>query len=363
MEIEKSVYTFSTLFDRAKKTHWPLVSVVVAAYNESSILYEHLTVICDYLVSIQSEFDWELIIINDGSKDQTGEIADQFAKERDRVTVYHHPVNRGLGQSLQDGFQLTKGDYVVTLDIDLSCGPEYVLKMVQKLIESDADIVIASPYMKGGQMSNVPFHRKVLSIAANRFLSALAPGHLTSLTCMVRAYKGTFIRSLDLRATGMEIMPEILYKAMIMNGKIEEIPAHLDWSLQIQPESKRKSSMKIVSHTMATIFTGFLLRPFLFIILPGIFLFLFSLYPITWMFIHFFSELENVSGEGALHRASQALAIAYELHPHTFLVGLLSLVLSIQLIASGFLSLQNKQYYEEMYYLITHLRHGNTKKY
>ena len=190
----------------------------------------------------------------------------------------------------------------------------------------------------------------------------MAPTHLTSLTCMVRVYEGDFIRSMNLRSMGMEIMPEIIYKATILNAKISEIPTVLDWSQQVDPNTTRRSSMRIFRHTFATLLTGFLLRPFLFIIFPGILLLLFSLYPITWMFIHFFHEFAAINSDTSfLERSSQAIAMVFQLHPHTCLIGLLSLLLSVQLIAAGFQSLQNKHYFEEMFSLATEIRREKRK--
>lgn len=332
----------------------PLISVIVAAYNEESIVESHLQILCDYLKGLEGEFRWELIVVNDGSRDETGLLAERFAKRYYNVFLINHVLNRGLGGALQSGFARSQGDYVVTLDIDLSCGPDYVEKLVRKMQETQSQIVVASPYMEGGKMSHVPPFRRFLSIMANKFLTTLAPGNLTNLTCMVRVYEGDFIRSLNLRSLGMEIMPEILYKSMIMNGQIVEIPAHLDWSLQKEPHVTRRSSMKIFSHTCSILLTGFLLRPFLFIILPGILLLLFSIYPNTWMFIHFFAEYGKITTDGDfLHHASMAMGAVYQLHPHTCLIGLLSLLLAIQLISSGFQSLQNKRYFEETFSLIT----------
>lgn len=176
---------------------------------------------------------------------------------------------------------------------------------------------------------------------------------------MARVYDGDFIRSLNLRSIGMEIMPEIIYKTMLMDGRIEEVPAHLDWGTRKQP---RSSNMRIFRHTVATLLTGFLLRPVLFFIFPGFLLLLFSFYPIYWMGVHFFDEFAKATGYSLLDRACNAFAIVYQLHPHTVLIGLLSLLLAIQLIALGFQSLQNKHYFEELFNLSTKIYRDKGQK-
>lgn len=327
-----------------------LVSVVLPAFNEAAILREHLEILSDYLETEQDDFDWELVIVNDGSADETGSIAEAFARDRDNVRVLHHQINYGLGQALKYGMSQTRGDYIVTLDIDLSYAPEHVPRLVEALRTSRAKLVLASPYMKGGQISNVPWLRKILSICANRFLSMVAHGNLSTLTCMVRGYDGRFGREMILRATGMEIMPETVYKAMILRAGIEQIPAHLDWGLQVKQQGRR-SSMRIIRHVLSTVLSGFVFRPFMFFVVPGLLLLAFSAWVNVWMVVHFFDALELVPPDAATDNISWAIARAYEDYPHTFIVGLLSLMVSVQLISLGILALQSKSYFEEVFYL------------
>jgi glycosyltransferase involved in cell wall biosynthesis len=124
--------------------------------------------------SVEDNYRWELIVVNDGSTDETGKLAEAFAKTRDNIQVLHHPRNFGLGSALRSAFPSCSGDYIVTVDLDLSYAPTYVEQLVEKMRESKAKVVAASPYMKGGKISNVPSLRRILSVWANRFLSIAA---------------------------------------------------------------------------------------------------------------------------------------------------------------------------------------------
>ncbi len=77
---------------------------------EEATLPINLTTIINYLESKSHKYRWEIVIINDGSKDKTGEIADEFANQRHEIKVIHHPVNLNLGHALQTGFRNSKGD-------------------------------------------------------------------------------------------------------------------------------------------------------------------------------------------------------------------------------------------------------------
>ena len=340
----------------------PLVTVVLPAYNEEAILEKNVGVLLEYFEALSDRYRWEVLIINDGSADKTREIADRIAAQHDIVEAVHHPVNFGLGQAFKTAFRKCSGDYVVTLDVDLSYAPDHVERLLDKIQTTPAKLVLASPYMKGGTIRNVPTLRRILSVYANRFLSYFAQGHLSTLTCMVRAYDGQFVRQLDLRSTGMDIMPETVYKAMILRAKIIQIPANLDWGLQQKEAAAgapRKSSMRILRHILATILSGFIFRPFMFFVLPGMLLLALSAYVNIWMLIHIADAYAAVSIDvGVAGKLSVAVADAYSGYPHTFIVGLLSLMVAIQLISLGIVSLQSKTYFEEIFHLGSSIKRG-----
>jgi len=171
---------------------------------------------------------------------------------------------------------------------------------------------------------------------------------------MVRAYDARFLRTLDLKSTGMEINPEIIYKASLLKARMEEVPAHLDWQRRASPDEKRGSSMKVLQHTASIILSGFLFRPVILFLVPGVGLLGFSLYVIVWMLIHFLEKYQQLSNyQWFLDRASAAVGAAYGQFPHTFVIGFTTLILAVQLITLGVISFQSKRYFEEIFHLGT----------
>ena len=329
------------------------MSLVLPVYNEAAIFADNIAALYGYMVSLGDEYGWEIVVVNDGSRDGTGGMADEFAATHERVHVKHHMINLGLAQALRAGFEEARGDYIVTMDIDLSYSPDHIGRLLRAIRETRSMIVVASPYGEGGRVSNVPWLRLLMSRYANRFLARLIRGYrLTTLTGMTRAYDGSFLRSLDLKSMGMQINMETIYKTMLMRGRIEEIPGHLDWSIQRAKGNGRSSAMRIGQQVKSVVTSGFFLRPLLFFVMPGLALLSFSVYVNVWMFIHFFRQYAALTSYAwFLDRASAALSAAYQQFPHTFLVGLLSLVLALQLIGLGVLSTQNKRYFEELFHL------------
>ena len=329
----------------------PLISVILPVYNEEALLRKNVEIICAHLESLEDCYRWELLIVNDGSADDSGKIADELAVEFEKLRVLHHPTNFGVGQALRFGFANTLGEYVVTMDVDLSYDVHHINEMVEKLRQTHAKIVLASPYMPGGSINNVPTLRKVLSILGNRFLRFFSQGNLSTLTSMVRVYDGPFVRSMDLRSMGLDLMPESLYKAMVLRAKIVETPGRLDWAPQLAFADTRISSMRIMRHVNSTVMSGFAFRPVYFFILPGLFLAIFSIYVLFWMFAHYLGAVQELRtmGQETVHMG--AFAKAYADHPHTYVVGLLAIMLSVLLLGLGVLAVQIKRNFEELYHL------------
>lgn len=338
----------------AEQPYQPFVSLLIPAYNEALIIEANLAVLCDYMKSLEAQYRWELIVVNDGSRDDTGDRADAFAATHNHVYVVHHAINAGLGQALRTGFEHCQGDYILTLDLDLSYAPDdHIERLLTKIRETGAKVVVASPYMAGGKVANVPWLRRVLSVWANRLLSVASKRNLATLTGMVRVYDAEFVQNLNFRATGMDFNPEVIHKASLLKAKVAEIPACLRWHPQKeQPKAKqRKSSMKILRHTWAIVFYGFLFRPVMFFIIPSLLFFLLSCYANTWALIHCWSSYQRLAQQVPFPDPTDAVAIAFQQAPHTFVIGGIALILAIQFLSLAILAVQSKSYFEEIFYL------------
>jgi glycosyltransferase involved in cell wall biosynthesis len=329
------------------------ISIVLPAYNEEAIILDNVRVIAEHMHTLETKYDWEILIINDGSKDKTGELADSLAKENKKIRVYHHFVNKNLGHALRTGFTNAKGEYIVVLDLDLSYSVEHIERLTETIIQECADVVIASPYMKGGKVTAVPFLRAFLSKVVNRFMRMAAQEKFYTFTGMVRAYRTEFIRTINLKTKDYEINPEILYKSMILRARIIEIPAHLDWSEQNKVKETRSSSIKVIKGVFSGLMSGFIFRPYIFFLGVGFITFLVSMYIIGWIFYHTISVIPqlNIDVNFIDDRFSYALAKVFRDRPHAFFVGGFTFVIAIQFLSLGFMSLQSKRYFEELFHL------------
>ncbi len=243
----------------------------------------------------------------------------------------------------------------------MSYSVDHIRSLLEAIQRKAADVVIASPYMKGGKVTNVPFTRALMSRIVNFYMSITSQDKFFTFTSMVRAYKGTFLRSLNIKSLDYSVNPEILYKSMILRARIEEIPAHLDWTYQNKAGKKRTSGIKIIKGTFSALMSGFIFRPYIFFIGTGFIFLLLALYIISWILINTFQIYPTVSVDTSYFDDQFAAAIAelFTRRPHSFLIGGFVLIVALQFLGIGFLSLQNKRYFEELFHMNTTMyRHG-----
>ena len=283
-------------------------------------------------------------------------LADTFAKERHNVRVLHHQTNFRLGQALRYAFNNCRGEYVVTIDCDLSYGPEHIGRLVTELRSTNAKIVIASPYAKNGHTTKIPFLRRFLSRSANRFLAATARGHLSTLTGMVRAYDRRFLSTLNLRSMGTDINTEILYKAELLGAKVVEIPAHLDWTFSQSNGRRRRSLNALANSTNGYLVSGFMFRPVVFFIGPG------SrrargrpLHACLGLLSRGRRSIWQQTSGSPSAKITTAIRFSYEAAPYSYVVGGIALMIAFQLISLGTLALQNERYFKELFHFSTTL--------
>ena len=201
----------------------PTVLVVVPTYNER----DNLPVL---VRGVLAHPGYRLLIVDDGSPDGTGAIADALASEyAGRIEVLHRTGPRGLGRSYVEGLQKAIAqpdvDLVCQMDADLSHGPEYLPSLAAATTEYD--VVIGSRYLNGVSVVNWPLQRIFLSAFANRYIrlvTSLTPNDCTS---GFRLWRREALASLSLhdpRASGYAFLTEMLYQAARHGCRIGEVP-------------------------------------------------------------------------------------------------------------------------------------------
>lgn len=171
--------------------------VIIPTYNER----ENLPLIVGRVQ--QTRPDVHILVVDDGSPDGTGELADELARaDPDRVHVMHRPAKGGLGAAYIAGFGwglAREYSVLVEMDADGSHPPEQLFRLLDG-IDSGADLVIGSRYVAGGEVRNWPRRRMVLSRTANGYSRILLGVDVHDITAGYRAYRREVLEKMDLTA-------------------------------------------------------------------------------------------------------------------------------------------------------------------
>lgn len=231
----------------------PRVSVVCPFYNEQAVL---VAATGRMVGALERDFgtDWELILVNDGSTDQSLptllEAAERLGKGRLRVLSF--ATNQGRGRAIKAGIDAARGRVIVTTEVDGSWGEAIVRELVDELEHHpETDFVIASPHRAGGGLKNVPFQRVFLTRFGNLLIRAFFGSGVTMNTGMTRAYRSAVIKPLVVYANGKEFHLEVLLKLITIGFRFREIPATLTWHRCGESGARRSSTnirQTITSH-------------------------------------------------------------------------------------------------------------------
>lgn len=189
-------------------------SLVLPAHNEAEniepVVRRALEVLPDY-------FDtFEIIVVDDGSKDETGAIVDRLAAEDPRVRVIHHPKNRGYGGALISGFEATTGNYVMFMDSDRQFDIADIARLYP-FIETH-QIVAGFRMVRQDEL-----HRRIFAETFNLAVRVLFGVHLRDIDCAFKIFDGDLIRSLELSSPGALINAEIQAKARRQGANLQQV--------------------------------------------------------------------------------------------------------------------------------------------
>ena len=146
------------------------LSIIIPAYNEGRTVMELLEQVL--AVKLRDGVERELVIVDDGSKDDTAERARAFqaAHPQERILVHVQPVNRGKGAAIHKGIELAGGDHLIVQDADLELSPEQINDLLDPVLRGEADVVYGNRFAEG-----LPYPEYSLrSYRANRFLTWLS---------------------------------------------------------------------------------------------------------------------------------------------------------------------------------------------
>lgn len=195
------------------------LSVVMPAYNEENTLQR---VVRRVLADVPHLL--EILIVNDGSKDRTREIADGLAKEDSRVRAIHQPRNMGKTQALLTGFAESKGEIVIVQDADLEYDPAEIVEVIQPILDDKADVVYGSRFLVRKASRVLYFYHFLANKSLTFFSNLLTNVNMTDVETCYKAFRGEIIRNMTITSSGFGFEIEVTAKVAKLRCRIFEVP-------------------------------------------------------------------------------------------------------------------------------------------
>jgi dolichol-phosphate mannosyltransferase len=198
------------------------VTVVIPTYNEVA----NLPLIAEAVIDL----GYRVLIVDDGSPDGTGELADRLAEDSNLISVLHRSSKQGLGPAYSQAFgtviESGASDIVVQMDADFSHDPVAIPSLVEA-VERGADLAIGSRYVPGGSMPDWPLLRRMISRGGNVYAGLLLGLRVKDATAGFRAWRTSSLERLafaDAEASGYGFQVEMAWMAQRAGMTIVEVP-------------------------------------------------------------------------------------------------------------------------------------------
>jgi dolichol-phosphate mannosyltransferase len=231
------------------------VTVVIPLYNEQDVVPLLFDSLHQFEIALADRFQFDFLLIDDGSCDETFDLAANRAAEKANYEIVRLPKNRGIAAAIQKGISLAKHDIVVSMDCDGSYDPLLAAELIP-LLTPGVDLVTASPYHVTGRVENVPLWRLRLSRLASRLYSAVCGPELTCYTSCFRVYRKSRVEGLRITHDRFVGVAELLWRVIEQGGQVVEHPALL--RSRVAGHSKMKvvraslGHLKLLTHIAVT---------------------------------------------------------------------------------------------------------------
>jgi len=194
------------------------VSIVIPCYNEAATIAEVLARVAR---AETCGLEKEVIVVNDGSTDETGQLLEKL--RGDGVKVIHHERNLGKGAAIRTALAQVTGDIVLIQDADLEYNPEEYPSLLRPMLNDHVEVVYGSRMLrKDNKQGALPFllGGMLLSLLTNLLYQA----SITDEPTGYKVFKASLLKSMDLKCTGFEFCPEVTAKVRKRGYRIQEVP-------------------------------------------------------------------------------------------------------------------------------------------
>jgi len=225
------------------------VWVVLPTYNEADNLPGMSRAILEALPAAT------LLVVDDGSPDGTGQLADELCADDPRIRVRHRPAKQGLGRAYLDGFRVALeggARIVVQMDADWSHDPATLPDLVAPIVGDEADLVIGSRYTRGGGVVDWGIARRVISRGGSLFARIVLDLGPNDLTGGFKAWRAATLEAIPfdgVHAGGYVFQIEMTYRASRAGARVREVPI----TFRDRRVGQSKMSRRIVAEALVVV--------------------------------------------------------------------------------------------------------------
>lgn len=202
----------------------PFYSIIIPAYNEAERIGASLDRILGYIA--ESRWSAEIIVVNDGSRDNTSQVVQEYSRRNPIIRVLENPGNRGKGYSVRNGMLNASGQVLLFTDADLSSPIEEANKLFAVVESGQADVAIGSRYLQSElQTRKQPLHRRMLGRAFNGALRMILGLSYVDTQCGFKAFNRKAVTMIfpNMKIERWGFDPEILFLARRYGLRVAEV--------------------------------------------------------------------------------------------------------------------------------------------
>jgi glycosyltransferase involved in cell wall biosynthesis len=211
------------------------ISVIIPCYNEEHTILKVIKSVHESL----NRYEYEIILVDDGSTDNTKVLLDEYSRRDEKVEVIYHDINSGKGSSLRTGFNAAIGDVVIIQDADLEYDPSEYSKLFKPIQDGKADVVYGSRFKSGDTTRVLFFWHKMGNLFLTGLSNLLTNLNLTDIETCYKVFRKEILDQITIEENRFGFEPEITAKISKIRPRIRIYEVGISYYGRTYEEGKK----------------------------------------------------------------------------------------------------------------------------